>query len=222
MKSHRGNIHLTIIILPLSEAGKLCWRCIWVCVCMRHHLKIAPHLSTVNWFSFSSQWHAQHFKLHFSCRLRQAGGRRHSSNYRFPKRMREAKQRLFLSQMSGNGQGGEHRETLALIVSSRASGSSDRKDGSVEFLLACACMFLCTQMQWMTFISLVLALQAAMPCSNEVTYKAVAWLHCNILADMGVWAALTPDTNLPDGFRTPNKAKKDYSYKRNVFLSFYS
>lgn len=32
------------------------------------------------------------------------------------------------------------RETLALIVSSRASGSSDRKDGSVEFLLACACL----------------------------------------------------------------------------------
>ena len=71
---------------------------------------------------------------------------------------REAKQYLFLSRMSGNGQGGKEkstdfplRKTLDFIVSSGAIGSSDRKDGFVEYVCACdcvrACMILYIQMQ---------------------------------------------------------------------------
>lgn len=66
------------------------------------------------------------------------------------------------------------RETLAFIVSCRAIGSSDRKAGSVECVCACVCAsLLCTQMQRMALISLMLALLAAMPRGNEVTYKVM-------------------------------------------------
>lgn len=79
------------------------------------------------------------------------------------------------------------RETLGFIVSSRAIGSSDRKDGSVEYV--CMSVLAClrsTQMQWMSLISPMLVLLAAMPCSNEVSYKVMTWLHGNTLGDFGV------------------------------------
>lgn len=83
------------------------------------------------------------------------------------------------------------RETLGFIVSSRAVGSSDRKDGSVEYVSVCVCVcalacILRTQMQPMTLISLILALLAAMPQGNEVTRKVKTRLHGNTLADIRV------------------------------------
>lgn len=128
---------------------------------------------------------------------------------------REAKRCLFLSRMSGNGQGGEHRLPTEGDTGFHCELQGYREqwsEGWICWICVCVCMLtclLCTQMQWMALISPVLALLAEMPCGNEVTYKVMTWLHGNTLADIGVKVTHTPDS-------TPKQWKKINKYLRKL------
>ena len=122
-------------------------------------------------------------------------------NHKLTRRMsREAKRCLFLSRMSGDGQGGEHRLPTEGDTGLHCELRGYREqwsEGWICWICVCVCAFCvcvcvsvfecaCTQMQWMALISLMLALLAAMPRGNKVTYKVMTWLHGNTLADIGV------------------------------------
>lgn len=85
-------------------------------------------------------------ELHLRSRLRRAGGRSHSSGVcqaqaDYTRMSTEAKQCLFLSRVSGNGQGGERRlpaegDTGPFIVSSGGYGGA--LIGRMDLLNKCA------------------------------------------------------------------------------------
>lgn len=182
MKSQGGNIHLAIIFL-LSKAGYHC--CTRMCVCSHSYFPC----------SFLSRYQAQQLKT--SPQQSAEASRRNKSfiqcvvNQKLTRRMsREARRCLFLSRMSGNGQGGECRLPTEGDTGFHCELQGYREqwsEGCFCRMCFCACVCLhCTQIQWMTVISLVLALLAATPCGSEVTYKVMSWLHGNAHTNISV------------------------------------